>query len=61
MEERILCWNKLKFHRKTLTKYLGTYLTNNDRKEEEREERRKRKREGGRKRKGNRRIGLMSL
>ena len=43
MEERILCWNKLKFHRKTLTKYLGTYLTNNDRKEEEREERRKKR------------------
>ena len=33
-DERILCWNKLKFHKKTLTKYLGTCFTNNDRKEE---------------------------
>ena len=53
MEERILYWNKLKFHM--------TYFTNNDRKKEEREERRKRENKGERKRNGNKRKGLMGL
>ena len=58
--KRILYRNKLKIHRKSLAKCLGTYFTNNDREKRVRREGKERS-VGRRKRKGNRRKGLMSL